>query len=241
MADRYEGNPAFEWLPDGRHMKLLNDFTYYDPSDEAWPVPAGAQVDGASIPRLLWTVIGGPFAGAYRNASVIHDWYCDIRSRPWKSVHKMFYNAMKTSGVAELQAKIMFAGVYYKGPRWNETVVSNQALARGNKKSGGFDIDAVRAPGPSRSRPAMEEAEALEEMDLPMAAGDSDFGEFADVLRGESRLVQVYEYDMADEELSDLLKKVEAEDMDVDSLESMMDEALAKKSVSVTKEYIDPI
>lgn len=230
MAGRYEGNPAFEWLSDGRHMKLLNDFTYFDPADEAWPVPAGAQVDGASIPRLLWGIIGGPFAGSYRNASVIHDWYCDIRSRPWKKVHKMFYNAMLTSGVSELQAKVMFAGVYYKGPRWNETVVSNQALAGGGAKaSSTYGAGSVRGIG------ARASSDALEEFDMP---GE---GAFSDAIRGESKLVEVYEFDMADEELSDLLKKVEAEDMDVDALEAKMDEELSEKSVQIVKQYLDPI
>ncbi|WP_412773782.1 DUF1353 domain-containing protein [Nitrobacter sp.] len=39
-----------------------------------WSVPAGATVDGASIPQLFWSLLGG------RNASAIHDWFCTRRT-----------------------------------------------------------------------------------------------------------------------------------------------------------------
>lgn len=86
-------------------------------------------MDGASIPRALWTLIGGPFEDKYRNASIIHDWYCDVRSRPWKDTHRVFYHAMITSSVPIAQAKLLFAGVYWGGPRWSQTVVENIVLA----------------------------------------------------------------------------------------------------------------
>ena len=44
---------------------------------KTWTAPKGAKVDGASIPQLFWTPIGGPFEGKYRYASVIHDTECD--------------------------------------------------------------------------------------------------------------------------------------------------------------------
>src|SRR5229473_500744 len=72
----------------------------------------------ASIPRAFWSVIGGPLEGQYRNASVFHDVACDQKSQPWKTVHRMFYNAMRWSGVYEIKAKIMYYAVYNFGPRW---------------------------------------------------------------------------------------------------------------------------
>jgi hypothetical protein len=116
-------------LEDGRLVKLAEPFSYIDPDEKSWEVPAGATVDGASIPRALWTLIGGPFEDKYRNASIIHDWYCDVRSRPWKDTHRVFYHAMITSSVPIAQAKLLFAGVYWGGPRWSQTVVENIVLA----------------------------------------------------------------------------------------------------------------
>jgi hypothetical protein len=122
---RYEGIPVVTFLDDGRRVRLTEEFAFVDSSDARWDVPKGATVDGASIPRFLWSLIGGPFEGVYRNASIIHDWYCDLRSRPWEVVHRMFYEAMITSGVRGRLAKLMYAGVYMGGPRWSKTVVSN--------------------------------------------------------------------------------------------------------------------
>ncbi len=45
----------------------------------------GAIVDGASIPRMFWSIIGGLFDEGYRDASIIHDWYCDKRLRTWQA------------------------------------------------------------------------------------------------------------------------------------------------------------
>ena len=116
---RYEGlPPQLELLDDGRMARLLSPISYVAANDEAWPVPADTVVDGASIPRLFWTLIGGPFEGKYRNASIVHDCYCDTRERSSRGTHRMFYSAMRCSGVSPTKAKIMFYAVYRFGPRW---------------------------------------------------------------------------------------------------------------------------
>src|SRR5262245_25222380 len=106
---RYLGRPILEWLSDGRHMRLVKSFGFLDNNRKPWPVPVNAEVDGASIPRPLWSLVGGPFEGKYRDASIIHDYYCDVRTEPWQAVHRVFYNAMRVSGVSELRAKLMYA------------------------------------------------------------------------------------------------------------------------------------
>jgi hypothetical protein len=102
-------------------MKLLSDFAYIDPGKGRWSAPTGSEVDGASIPQVFWSFIGGPFEGKYRNASVVHDVACDQRAKPWKDVHKMFYNASRRGGVGLVSAKVMYFAVYHWGPRWPET------------------------------------------------------------------------------------------------------------------------
>jgi hypothetical protein len=116
---RFTGPLDLRMSKDGRTAKLLESFGYIDPQGKEWSAPKGHTVDGASIPRPLWTIIGGPWEGRYREASVIHDYYCDSKSEPWKAVHKTFFTAMLANGVNMLQAKIMYAGVYRFGPRWN--------------------------------------------------------------------------------------------------------------------------
>lgn len=75
-------------------------------------------VDGASIPWGLWSIIGSPWTGLYREASVTHDYYCETKTKDWKEIHRMFFDGMMANGVNSTQAKIMYAAVYRFGPRW---------------------------------------------------------------------------------------------------------------------------
>ena len=123
---RFDGRVVVEWLTNDegdRDMRLFEQFTYTDPAGKSWHVPEGAIINGASIPRAFWTLVGPPFVGDYRRASVVHDYYCDVRTETWQAVHKMFYHASLTGGVPELQAKIMYAAVRGGGPRWREVEV----------------------------------------------------------------------------------------------------------------------
>ncbi len=119
---QFVGRLVLEALPDGRNLRLLEPFEYVDPHGHSWKVPAGTEVDGASIPSPLWSFVGGPFSGKYRSASVIHDHYCaeeHLRKiYRWESVHKVFLDAMLTSGVDAAKANVMYAAVYQFGPRW---------------------------------------------------------------------------------------------------------------------------
>lgn len=114
------GDPQIQLLNDGRSAQLLQPIGYVgpEPDKQPWPVPAGITLDGASIPRPLWSLIGGPFEGRYRNASIVHDHYCVIKTRAWKATHRMFHLAMLCSGVSTFKAKVMFYAVYRFGPRW---------------------------------------------------------------------------------------------------------------------------
>lgn len=107
------------WESDGRSMTLVEPFAYLDPRQARWPAPAGAVVNGASIPRAFWSLIGGPFSGEFRDASVVHDVACETRDRPWQAVHRMFFEACRCGGVAAIKAKTMYYAVFHFGPRWH--------------------------------------------------------------------------------------------------------------------------
>ncbi|TPI54208.1 DUF1353 domain-containing protein [Mesorhizobium sp. B3-1-3] len=127
---RYTGQLILQPLADGRRMRVVKKFGFEEADGLHWRVPPRTIVDGASIPKPLWSLLGGPFEGKYRDASVVHDYYCDARSADWRSVHLMFYRAMLVSGVSVRRAKVMYAAVYFAGPRWSETVVENVTLGR---------------------------------------------------------------------------------------------------------------
>lgn len=161
----YEGlPPRLEFLSDGRLVRLLADIAYNGSEGVRWPVPEGIEVNGASIPRPLWSLIGGPFEGRYRDASIVHDHYCDIQTRDWRDVHRMFHDAMRCSGVGPIKAKILFYSVYRFGPRWpspleapaHETFVPAEPLTAREAPSLAYDAEAIQ-----RHHLTLEEIEAL--------------------------------------------------------------------------------
>jgi len=107
-------------------MRLLEPFTFTDPSGMVWDAPAGAVIDGASIPRALWTLVGSPYTGDYRRASIVHDIASD-RAGPDKgkrrAADRMFYQACRAGGCSVEQATILYLGVRAGGiwpfvPQW---------------------------------------------------------------------------------------------------------------------------
>jgi Protein of unknown function (DUF1353) len=114
----YSGAPETRWNSDGRTMTLLSELRYNDPNGKVWAAPAGSVVDGASIPRSLWSFMGGPFEGKYRNASVLHDVAYDQHKLPWQDCDRMFYNAMRCSGVSRVEAGTMYYALYKFGHHW---------------------------------------------------------------------------------------------------------------------------
>ena len=127
---RYTGKLILEPLQGGQQLKTVLDFGFLDADGKHWPVPPGTSVDGASIPKALPLLWGGLWHGKYREAAVVHDYHCAARSADWQSVHRMFYRAMLASGVSERRAKLVYAGVYFAGPRWENRVAEPVRLSR---------------------------------------------------------------------------------------------------------------
>ena len=116
----FEGDVVAKFLnpPEDRLIQLVAPYEYIDTACRRWFVPSGTKVDGASIPSVFWSIIGGPFEGLYRNASVIHDYYCEKRTRKAPDVHKVFFDAMLQSGVEKKKANLMYLAVKKFGPYW---------------------------------------------------------------------------------------------------------------------------
>jgi hypothetical protein len=117
------------------NFKLESDFRFVDPNGLQWTTPAGERVDGASIPQAFWSVIGGPFEGAYINASVIHDHYCRTKERTAHDTHRNFYYGMRASKVPDWKATTMYWAVSTFGPSWKleRRVSLSQSCAEGTE------------------------------------------------------------------------------------------------------------
>lgn len=105
--------------------KIATDFKYIDPNKIGWLTKANDITDGASIPTWAQPFVGKPFEKKYLKAAVIHDHYCDRHVRPWRQTHKVFYDALRESGVDEPLAKLLYFAVYLGGPKWVELIPGN--------------------------------------------------------------------------------------------------------------------
>lgn len=130
VAADYENHGESD--PGHTEFELLVDYSYRDANGTVWNVPAGTVVNGASIPRVVWNSIGGPWSGKYRNAAVVHDHLTVERPSSSEVVHRLFLDGMLENGVNPVRARLMYAAVVTFGGRWNEA---------GNFVAGGDPIE----------------------------------------------------------------------------------------------------
>ena len=104
-----------EFLPTKNlQFKLLEPLTYWhgdkdNPTIEE--VPEGFVTDFASIPRVLWSIIGSPASGLYRNPSVLHDFWYKNNKYSRRKCDRLFLGAMKVAGVGYIKRKTIYYGV----------------------------------------------------------------------------------------------------------------------------------
>jgi hypothetical protein len=122
-AGVFSDTPKIEFIDTpnapNRNVRVIDDFTFTEAANRTvWAAPSGSLIDGASIPRVLWSLVGSPFTGDYVYASIVHDVACDTRTRPWRDTHYMFYLACLAGGTHRGRAKLMYLAVRNFGPRW---------------------------------------------------------------------------------------------------------------------------
>src|SRR5437764_14441178 len=101
-------------------MQMLADFSFTDPAGVVWLTQKDYVVDGASIPRAFWTLVGSPYTGHYRRASIIHDKACDDASgntTALRKAHRMFYHACRAVGCSNPEATALHL-VVISGAGW---------------------------------------------------------------------------------------------------------------------------
>jgi len=137
----FSGDPVTVWLTEAgedRRMRLVDDFTFTDPAGKVWLAPLDSVIDGASIPRPLWSLVGSPYTGDYRRASIVHDIACDEAAGDRverRAADRMFYHACREGGCSVEQATILYLGVrvgseWSNVPRWAPALSAYEQGAR---------------------------------------------------------------------------------------------------------------
>ena len=138
----FSGEPEAIWLTEegteDRKMRILKEFFFTDPASKKWSAPLDALVDGASIPRPLWAIVGSPYTGDYRRASVVHDVACveaggDKAKR--RAADRMFFHACRAGGCSIWQSIVLYLGVRVGAaardvPSWHAAIATETAGPR---------------------------------------------------------------------------------------------------------------
>lgn len=122
---RFSNTIKTEWIrnvdpEESKKFKLLEPVEYIASDQTIWKAEAGSIIDGASIPRAFWTIVGAPTTGPYRDASVIHDVYCESKERHWEKTHWVFRDACRAAGLGPWKANLLYLAVFHYGPIWTE-------------------------------------------------------------------------------------------------------------------------
>ena len=121
----FSEDPVTRWCGN-RNMELLEGFCYRDKKGKVWKAPEGTCINGATIPEALWSLVGSPYTGAYRRASIVHDVAvhefsdCGSEQPPVevakdhgsrKDADRMFYHACRAGGCNRRFAFLLYLGV----------------------------------------------------------------------------------------------------------------------------------
>lgn len=104
-------DPMYVQMMD-RAMRMLFDMRFTDKRGVNHIVPAGAVINGADIPRVLWTPVGPPMAGPYVRSSALHD--VALTQMPPEPAHQLFYESMLADGCTQEQADLFWHAVTAK-------------------------------------------------------------------------------------------------------------------------------
>ncbi len=140
------GKAVFPVKPAIRPLKgtdyvLAEDF-YFPATVGGWDVTAhvapGFRTDGASIPRLLWRVLGSPYDPDVIAAAIAHDALYRGEIVPRKDADAAFLALMEACGVAERKRRWLLRGVRWFGwITWARHTPESVATDEGARADGG--------------------------------------------------------------------------------------------------------
>ena len=96
--------------PNFKLARIEEDFEYRASNGDTVEVLAGFVSDGASIPQLAKSIIGGPFE-EYAYAAFVHDWCYKFKLFSRKRCDEIFEEAMRDLGVSFWKRKSMYWAV----------------------------------------------------------------------------------------------------------------------------------
>lgn len=109
---------TFAPTDDPRVFTLMSDLLWQVDGKRFVHVAAGYEMDGANVPRVLWSVFGNPMSGDVLPAAALHDALYESELVSREQADDWFHEAMLDNGVRWFKALTFYAGVRYAGEYW---------------------------------------------------------------------------------------------------------------------------
>ena len=113
----YEGEIILSPKRDGKTWVVLKDLMFYTKYTDWVKVVSPFETDMASIPKFLYSIIGGSASGKYRQAAICHDYLYSIKIVSRYKADLAFLELMLNDEVPRWKAYLMFAAVRMFGSK----------------------------------------------------------------------------------------------------------------------------
>jgi hypothetical protein len=129
MKVKFIGGSEYKAANSCGHIELTKDFNFFIDLKSYW-LPRGYVCDGASIPRIFWSIIGSPFDPEKVPAAFCHDalYLTHAVSRP--VADEVLFQLLLQGGCRLRTARTMWAAVRsFAYPAWTNNAQDKNALA----------------------------------------------------------------------------------------------------------------
>ena len=110
MIFKIFSQPEVEPLPHSNFWILKEDYCFFVNEKPYW-IPKGYVWDGASIPRIVWGIIGAPSEPDFLAASLIHDWIYLTHIFTRAEADEAIFQILKQSDVSLWRRRCIWAAV----------------------------------------------------------------------------------------------------------------------------------
>ena len=119
-------------LPDDhKNWLVLNQDFQFFVDDKEFRIPLGFSWDGASIPRLTWSIIGDPTEPDFWAASLIHDWLYLTHHTARSTADECIFQALRQCDVSLWRARTIWGAVRVFGwCAWGMTADDKAQISR---------------------------------------------------------------------------------------------------------------
>jgi hypothetical protein len=131
---QFNGDIILEELDNGS-WKLQDDFSYYNDYIQV-TVKSNFTTDGASIPKVFWSVVGNPLENDLLKPSIIHDGLYTLMQLPRDKCDKLLKEMLLFNGTSKVKANLVYYAVrIFGGSHWKKDTTDTMKFVQMNLKS----------------------------------------------------------------------------------------------------------